>query len=108
MKPILWSLSLTLGLLTLTAGCLQEAAKVPEQTAAPAAPQPDTNSLQAATTSDQEMVAAAEDSEIEDAPVEPVAGGGSLPPSIRPNSPLSEVVLLAQSGMDESVMLAYV
>ncbi|MCU0784576.1 MAG: hypothetical protein MUF81_11155 [Verrucomicrobia bacterium] len=34
--------------------------------------------------------------------------GKTLPPNIKPSSPLGEVVKLAQSGVDESVMLSYV
>ncbi len=36
------------------------------------------------------------------------AGEISLPPSIKPSSPLAEIVKLAQSGVDEGVMLTYI
>jgi hypothetical protein len=43
-----------------------------------------------------------------DAPAKLVSTEKPLPPSIRPSGPVAEVVKLANSGLDESVMLAFV
>jgi hypothetical protein len=41
-------------------------------------------------------------------PADNSAASGALPTDIQPNSPLAQVIRLAQSGVEESVLLAYV
>ncbi|HWX19415.1 MAG TPA: DUF6600 domain-containing protein [Candidatus Binatia bacterium] len=48
------------------------------------------------------------DADISSAPVTPLSRGTSLPPTIRPSSPVAEVVKLANSGLDQTVLLAFV
>ncbi len=43
-----------------------------------------------------------------DAPAKPVSTDKPLPANIRPSGPVAEVIKLANSGLNESVMLAYV
>ena len=46
--------------------------------------------------------------EISDAPVTVVQTNRPIPANIKPTGPVSEVIKLANSGMDESIMLAFV
>src|SRR5579883_1043011 len=43
-----------------------------------------------------------------DAPAQLVTNAKPMPPNIRPTSPVSEIVKLANSGVDESILLAFV
>jgi len=47
-------------------------------------------------------------SQAQDQPIPPPAGASVLPPEIEPNTPLAEVVKLAQSGVDLSVIKNYI
>ena len=46
--------------------------------------------------------------DIAEAPARPLAEEKTLPPSIRPGRPVGEIIKLANSGVEQSVMLAYV
>src|SRR5215471_16318315 len=46
--------------------------------------------------------------DIDEAPAKAFAQEKPLPPNIRPSSPASEVIKLANSGLEQSVMLAFV
>jgi hypothetical protein len=46
--------------------------------------------------------------EISDAAFTPISPVKPLPPTIRPTSPVAEVIKLANSGLDQSVLLAFV
>jgi len=79
--------------------------------AEPSPPPADTNSASVAegqkTSSQKEIVATAPTPDT-DAPARLVSESKTLPPNIRPTSPVAEVIKLANSGLDESVMLAFV
>lgn len=73
----------------------------------PATPKPET----AEPTAEKPAVAKPYPSEaVAEAPATPPAPAGepALPPSIKPSSPLAGIVKLAQSGVDEAVMLSYI
>src|SRR5262249_20837862 len=46
--------------------------------------------------------------EISEAPTTVVSGEKPVPPHIRPTEALADIIRLAQSGVEESVMLAYI
>jgi len=46
--------------------------------------------------------------EITEAPVSPIAQEKTVPPSIHPTRPLAEIIKLANSGVEEGVMMAFV
>ncbi len=48
------------------------------------------------------------DADVVDAPAKPISTAKPLPPAVRPSGPVAEVVKLADSGVEESVMLAFV
>ncbi len=49
-----------------------------------------------------------EDSELADAAVTPISTEKPLPPNMRPTAPAAQVIKLAESGVEESVMMAFV
>ncbi len=108
---IAWSrsLGLALALLPLAAGCVQEASSSPEQTGAAMPPELSTNAAvqpvaaEAAPLADQLPFG-----DPADAPVTPVSMEKTVPPNVKPTPAVSEVIQLAQSGVDEGVMLAFV
>jgi hypothetical protein len=54
------------------------------------------------------VAAAGSISRSQDQPAPPAAGDSALPPDIDPNTPLAQVVKLAQSGVDISVIKNYI
>ena len=105
-----WSLGLALAVLPVVVGFRQDSASEPvntdpavegaaasEQAAAPALAVP--NSAVAAQTAEDDVV---------DAPAKPISTAKPLPPGVRPTAPVAEVLRLADSGVEESVMLAFV
>jgi hypothetical protein len=104
-----WNLGLALLVLPVASGCLQQAASAPETTAAQS-PSVAPADLAIQVSDDQELASTAptSDSDLEDAPVKPITTEKPLPPNIKPTSPLAEVIRLADSGVEEGVLLAYV
>ena len=105
-----WSLGLALAVLPIAGGFLQESASQPintdptvegaaasEQAAAPALAVPD--SAVAAQTAEDDVV---------DAPAKPISTAKPLPPGVKLTAPAAEVLRLANSGVEESVMFAFV
>ena len=91
-----WSLGLALAVLAFSGGQAQEFLPT-NAGAAPAAPEP------APALADEP---AADD--VVNAPVQPISTAKPLPPSIRPTPAAAEVIKLADSGVDESVVLGFV
>jgi hypothetical protein len=58
--------------------------------------------------SGSDLVVTNGEADIADAPAKSIATEKPLPPHIRPDAPVAEVIKLANSGLDQSVMLAYV
>ena len=104
-KP--FRIAILLGLLALGNGCLRQSPISPESTAS-AAPVTDEASAvagwQFATDSSLQPPAEA----VSDAPAKLVSTDKPLPANIKPTEALAGIIRLAQSGVDESVMLAYV
>ena len=104
-----WRLGLVAAVLVVAVGSRQEASS--QTTNIPPGLGPETNInavAQAAadqgTNGDQQT----EDSALADAAVEPISSGKPLPPSIKPTGALAEVIRLVNSGVEESVLLAFV
>src|ERR1051325_7308314 len=106
---------LTLAMLPFGAGCTQENAESPSVLATAANAEP----AIAATNADSTTAAPVESTPpppIETAtsatvgstPAPAPEAGKKLPPNIRPNSPLAEVVKLTQAGVDEGVIYTYI
>jgi hypothetical protein len=103
-----------LALLPLAGGCLQNQtnAAVPVQTnaaiAATAAVAEGTATASATATNDPAEVVVPPGPDISSAPATPVTTEKPVPPEIRPTPPTAEVIKLANAGVEEGVMLAYV
>src|SRR5690349_3418285 len=72
-----------------------------------AAPKPQTDNRSVA---DQPCAAGTQGTEsaLPDAPIKPVSDKNTLPPGIHASAQLSEIIRLVNSGVDESVILAFV
>ena len=104
-----WSLGLALAVLPFAGGHSQEALVQPTNTAlSPNQPAvPDTAAPTPAAADADPADPTAED-DVVDAPAQPMTTDKPLPPGVKPSAPVAEVLKLADSGVDESVMLAYV
>ncbi|HWW01017.1 MAG TPA: DUF6600 domain-containing protein [Candidatus Acidoferrum sp.] len=118
-----WALGLVVCGLSLTGGCLEKPSNPPPvqtmaateagpeavaqpaiyETEAPSQTQP-TPALEVVTASAEVTPATG----VVTAPAQPVAAEKTVPPNLRLSGPALEVVKLANSGMDEAVMLSYV
>ncbi len=101
-------LGLALAALPLVGGCSPQGGISLETTAA-AAPVNDLNYVETA----QPIAAVASgeqtpEADVSTAPAKPVSTEKSLPPDLHPTSALSEMIRLAESGVEEGIMLAYV
>ena len=104
-----WSLGLALAVLPLVGGHAQESFNQPTNTA-PAikpelAPKP---VVTAPATPDPALAAPVTESDVVDAPAKPLSTTKPLPSHVRPTAPVAEVIKLADSGVDEGVMLAFI
>lgn len=108
---IAWNLSLglALALLPLTGGCLQTVSSSPEAIAVaePLGPESDA-AIQPAAEDDVAVAEPTSETGVSDAPVTLVSTENSLPPNVKPAGPVLQVIELANSGVEESVMLAFV
>ena len=113
-----WTLGLSLSALPLAGGCLQESSSPPVSTAAitTAAPEVVYQAAPAEPVSEAataDYVAASDAgapplTNLVEAAVEPITTNLPAPPKANLTSAAAELVRLANSGVDESVMLAYV
>jgi hypothetical protein len=103
-KKVSWGLALSA--LPFLGACDQPVSNAPQPLIAAAQTEPlavaDANAVAPATTEPAPPAGA------EAVPVPAPGAGKTLPPAIKPSSPVAEVVKLAQAGVDESVMLTYV
>jgi hypothetical protein len=104
-SPSKWILGASLAVFSLAAARMQSVASEPTL-AAPAGTALTAEEISPtnAVALDQGTPSAADT----DAPVKPVANDKPLPSNIRPSGPVAEVIKLANSGLNESVMLAFV
>lgn len=105
-----WGLGVVVAALFFGGGSLQQAAGQAASTVSPALG-PEANATGPATASANEEASLAEQADeaaLADAAVKPISTEKSLPTNIRLTGPVSEVVKLAESGVDESVLMAFV
>ena len=104
-----WIVAIGLVILPPLGAYLQPASSSPEPTANIAAPDAEAPQItQAADQEEETPPAAAEPSEISDAPAKPVSNRRTFPSNIHPTEAMSQIVSLTESGVEESVMLAFV
>lgn len=104
-----WSLGLVLAALPFAGGYSQETPAQPINNA-PALNQQVTQAADAAapTPADPALANPAAEDDVVDAPAQPLTTAKPLPPGVRPSAAVAEVLKLADSGVDEGVMLAFV
>src|SRR2546423_534572 len=103
-----WTLGLAL-MLPFLGGCVQEASSSSENDA-PAVKAVTESDIATQSPADVEILAP-EEAPLEDiskAAVRPVSTGKTAPPNLKVTAPVADIISLADSGMDESVMLAFV
>ena len=104
-----WSIGLALAVLPSFGGHAQESLNHPTNAAPAIKPVPAANAAAPApATPGAALAAPAAEDDVVDAPAKPMSAAKPLPPSVRPSAPVAEVIKLADSGVDESVMLAFV
>src|SRR5258707_6249947 len=104
-----WNLGVSLVLLSMLGRCLAE-------TPTPKAVEPSstvltevkTNATTASKTVESKAENSASTNDIASAPVQLISAEKPLPSGIRPTSPDAEIIKLANSGVEEGVMMAYV
>ena len=101
------TLGLSLLILALCGGCLQQVSSLPEQATLAAAPEPILETT-VESISDTNSVEAVPEDDISNAPFRPVSGEIVVPPGITPSPAVAEVIKLANSGAEEDVMMAFV
>ena len=104
-----WSFGVVVAALVLAGSSPQEAVSQATNTV-PALPPDPTAEAAAPAMTDEEAAAEVqtEEAALAEASVKPISTGKPLPASLKPTGPLAEVVKLIDSGVDESVILAYV
>jgi hypothetical protein len=98
-----WNLGVGLIVLPILSNCLAESTNPPAEPAAAVASATGSNTLLSA-----EAVKSDATNEIAQAVVQAVSIDKPLPANIRPSSPLAELIKLANAGVEEGVMLAFV
>src|SRR5690242_4377956 len=100
---------LALAFMPLVGGCLQQTGMSPQSSALMATP---SEELQFADTQQSEgdfgPLENPTEPDLSDAPAKPISTEKPIPPNIRPTESLAGMIRLANSGVDENVMLAYV
>jgi hypothetical protein len=104
-----WSLGLALAVLSLAGGQPQESLNQPTN-AAPALNQQAASAVagSAPAAPDPALAEQAAEDAVVNAPAKPMSTAKPLPPSVRITAPVAEVLKLADSGVDEGVLQAYV
>src|SRR5882672_8702962 len=104
-----FGIAVSLALLPLAGGCLQQTGLSPQSAALMT---PSSDELQFVDSPQIEgdfgPAETTAEPEISDAPAKPISTEKPLPPNIRPTESLAGMIRLADSGVDENVMLAYV
>ena len=95
--------------LLVTGGTLQDASSQPANNLLAVQPGANTEAaMQVATDQETALREQTEDADLAEAATKPISTEKPLPPSIRPTGPLAEVIKLAASGVEESVIMAFV
>jgi len=98
-----WSLGLALAVLPLLIGYSQEASNQAANTSPAVQPEAAQQAAPAAT-----LAASAPEEDVVDALAKPMSAAKTLPPGVRLTAPVSEVIRLSSSGVDESVLMTFV
>ena len=110
-SPILrkWLPRLALGLLPIVNGCSPDASNSPKNAATAAGSlQEESSSSEPAAAEDDFASGAAPQSDISEAPFKVLASDQALPATIRHTGPVAGVIKLANAGLDQGVMLAFI
>src|ERR1035441_9378741 len=104
-----WSLGRVVMALLVTGGTMQEASGQPTNSLLAVRPAANTEAATQVAI-DQEMALGeqTEDADLAEAATKPISTEKPLPPSIRPAGLLAEVIKLAASGVEESVIMSFV
>src|SRR5215212_1672108 len=94
-------------MLPLAGGCLQQPT-LGETSAAAEGESPSPLAMQPASDEDAEVVEVNEEADVSTAAVKPITTEATVPQNIARSGPLAEMVKLAESGVDPSVLLSYV
>jgi hypothetical protein len=103
------SFGMWVGVLALAGGGVMQVFRAPAQTVAALAPVGESN-LPAVPVTEDDSVVTEELSvaELADAPVKPLSNDKPIPANVRAGGPAQEVIKLANAGVEESVLLAFV
>jgi len=102
-----WALGVGCVLLPLVGSCLAEDSSPPPAQTPAIAEQESTNAVPAKS-AEQSASNVTNVIDIANAPTSPITERKSLPPNIHPARPLAEIIKLANSGVEEGVMMAFV
>ncbi len=104
------TLGLVLAMLALAGGVGHEAYAQPSAPSTPSQTEVATLTGGEAPAQSEPARAAEEegDGDLANAPVQPISTEKPLPANVKPSAPVAEVIRLAESGVDQSVVLAYV
>jgi hypothetical protein len=104
-----WSIGLALAVLPIVGGHSLESLSQPTNSAPALEPEAATNAPAPAPAAPASPLAApTAESDVVDAPAKPMTTSKPLPPNVRLTAPVAELIKLADSGVDEGVMLAFV
>src|ERR1039458_1474363 len=104
-----WSIGLALAILPIVGGHSQESPSQPTNPAPALKPEVATKGPAAAPAApDPALAASTAENDVVDAPAKLMSTSKPLPSSVRPTAPVAEVIKLADSGVEEGVMLAFV
>jgi hypothetical protein len=107
-QQLCWKWPVGIAVIILVGGCVKNPSHAPEQTSThPELPAESALVFQPVPEGDPLPDPVAE-TEVSEAAVKSISTEKPLLPSIDPNSPLAEVIKLADSGVEETVLLAYV
>ena len=108
---MLWSLALGLVVVTLLVVGATPQESSNQATNTPPALEPEVNTEAVAEVTTNQVTALGEqtaEADLSQAEFKPISTEKPLPPNIKPAGPVSEVIKLADSGVDESVMMTFV
>src|SRR5262245_33075269 len=103
-----WIVVIGLVIIPLLGAYLQPASSLPEPLEPTTEPETEPPSLPVADQEEAPATTPEPAPEISDAPARPVSRERSFPANIHPSEGMSQVVSLAESGVEERVMLAFV
>lgn len=108
----IWKWSLGMALLLMAGGCLQGSSTAPSvmqsTTTTAVVAEPGVEGVVGATAAENITDSDSVITNLAEAPASPVSTNPPVPPTIRPSGPVADVIKLANSGVEEGVMLAYV